>query len=324
LEGASVLANDTILVLDELGVIEAREAAVALYGLSNGTGKARARRDGSLREPTKWNMITLSSGEVPTETKLAEDRLRKARAGQLVRMLDIPADRGKGFGIFDHGGVGADAAEIAKHLKDTAAAVYGTAGPEFVREIIAEGADEIAQMVQEAIQNFIATNVPLGSDSQIGRAAQRLGLIAAAGELAATFGIVPWEAGEGRRAATWALKEWINQRGGTEPAEENQAIEQIRHFIEAHGESRFQPLDDPDAPRVINRAGWSKGKELDREWLCAPEVWKREICAGLDPKFCAAVLKKRGMLRTQADKLQIVATIDGRSQRVYAVTHAIF
>jgi putative DNA primase/helicase len=73
--------------------VEARDAA--LYGLANGTGKARAARDGSLCEPKTWRVLTLSTGEVPTGTKLAEDRGRKARAGQLVRMLDIPATGAK-------------------------------------------------------------------------------------------------------------------------------------------------------------------------------------------------------------------------------------
>ena len=42
LEGAAASANDTALVLDELGQVEAREAAAALYSLSNGGGKVRA------------------------------------------------------------------------------------------------------------------------------------------------------------------------------------------------------------------------------------------------------------------------------------------
>ena len=101
LEGAAASASDTALVLDELGVLEARDAQAAVYGLANGAGKARAARDGSLREPKSWRVLILSTGEVPIETKLAEEKGRKARAGQLVRMLDIPAERGAGFGVFD-------------------------------------------------------------------------------------------------------------------------------------------------------------------------------------------------------------------------------
>ena len=38
LEGAGAISTDTVLVLDELGQVEARDAAAAFYSLSNGTG----------------------------------------------------------------------------------------------------------------------------------------------------------------------------------------------------------------------------------------------------------------------------------------------
>jgi putative DNA primase/helicase len=59
LEGAAAGATDTALVLDEIGVVEARDAAAAFYGLANGSGKAGAARDGSLREPKSWRILIL-------------------------------------------------------------------------------------------------------------------------------------------------------------------------------------------------------------------------------------------------------------------------
>ena len=50
LEGAAASATDTCLVLDELGVGEARDVGASVYALANGSGKQRARRDGSLRK----------------------------------------------------------------------------------------------------------------------------------------------------------------------------------------------------------------------------------------------------------------------------------
>ena len=88
-------------------------------------------------------MFVLSSGELPIETKIAEDYGRKTRAGQTIRLLDIPADRGLGFGAFDHGGRGADAGKLADAIKDAARSAYGTAGPEFVRRLMAAGLDRV-------------------------------------------------------------------------------------------------------------------------------------------------------------------------------------
>src|SRR5271157_4099669 len=51
------------------------------YSLSNGGGKVRAGRDGGMREPKSWRVMVLSTGELPVEAKLSEDRGRKAKAG---------------------------------------------------------------------------------------------------------------------------------------------------------------------------------------------------------------------------------------------------
>jgi putative DNA primase/helicase len=214
LEGAAASATDTALILDELGQVEAREAAAALYSLANGTGKARAARDGALREPKTWRALILSSGELPTETKLAEDRSRRARAGQFVRMLDVPADREFGFGAFDNAGPDGDPAGLAKAFKQAAILAYGTAGPEFVRRLIAEGVT--GEDLHGMVSTFAARVVPAGADGQVDRAAQRFGLVMAAGELAIDWGLTPWHQGAAREAAAWALRRWIELRGGIE------------------------------------------------------------------------------------------------------------
>jgi uncharacterized protein (DUF927 family) len=322
LEGAAAGATDTALILDELGQVDGRELAAALYALANGTGKARAMRDGALREPKTWRVLTISSGEVPIEAKLAEDCGKKTRAGQLVRMLDIPADRGRGSGVFDHQGPDGDAADFAKRCKLAAVSSYGTAGPEFVRRLFAKdvGGGDVRAMVND----FVAAEVQAGADGQVDRAAQRLGIIAAAGELATAMGVTGWREGEARAAAAWALRRWIEARGGTEPDEVRQAVEAVRHFIEAHGEARFDSVDDPGSRAVLNRAGWRKGAGDDRRWLILPEVWKQDVCAGLDPKFVAGELAKRGALTRGSDGNTRVEKIAGTPKRVFVVTPLIF
>ena len=86
LEGVAASASDTVLILDELGVVEARDAAAGIYGLANGSGKARAAHDGSLREPRTWRVLILSTGEIPITTKLADARY-SSRQGQRFRCV---------------------------------------------------------------------------------------------------------------------------------------------------------------------------------------------------------------------------------------------
>jgi putative DNA primase/helicase len=322
LEGAAAASTDTALILDELGQVDGRDLSAALYSLSNGSGKSRAARDGSLRDPKTWRVIVISSGEIPTEGKLTEERGRRAHAGQLVRLLDVPIDKGRGFGAFDDGGPDGDAGKLAQRFKLAASKACGTAGPEFVRLLLAERVTPDA--MRASVSEFVANHVPDGADGQIERAAQRFGLIATAGELATVLGVTPWSAGHVTDAAAWALGQWIAMRGGTASAETRQAIEQVRHALEQHGESRFEPLDEADARPVPNRLGWRKGSGAEREWLIPSETWKREICAGLDAKLAARTLADAGMLERAGDGLQCVRRVKGQNVRCYVLNASLF
>ena len=82
LEGAAASATDTVLVLDEFGQVDGREAGAVLYSLSNGGGKVRAARDGAMREPKSWRVMVLSTGEitVASETDGRSGAQGRARA----------------------------------------------------------------------------------------------------------------------------------------------------------------------------------------------------------------------------------------------------
>ena len=325
LEGAAAVSTDTLLVLDELGVVDAREAVAGVYQLAAGTGKGRSARDGSLRASMTWRVITLSTGELPMSAKVAEDRGRRARAGQQVRLLDIPADAGRGVGVFDSVGADQDAGKLADAIKRAAQSSFGTAGPAFVHKLLTEGFSEIGKLVGEMIEVFKSKHVPAGADGQVQRAADRLGLIAAAGELATEWGITPWEPGAAISAAARAFLDWIDRRGGAEAAEIKDAIAQVRQFIEMNGEARFDPVDGNGEMRgAQNRAGWRRTNGELREWLILPETWKTEICAGYDPVATARALADRGMLNADpAGKFQRSERTPYGSKRVYVVTSEI-
>jgi len=270
-----------------------------------------------------WRTLILSTGEIRLADKLTEGKQR-TMAGQAVRLVDIPADAGKGFGSFDHGGKTRSGKTISDAIKRAAKSAYGTAGPEFVRRVITEGSDDVARLALGAVDAFRAAMVPAGADGQIQRAADRFGLVAAAGEIAIALGIVPWRKGEAKRATEACFAAWLDARGGSEPHEVREAIARVRGFIEAHGESRFEPLPKLlDARPVANRVGYRRGEGASREWLVFPEAWRTDICAGHDAKAAAGWLVDRGMLKRASDGLQPLVKIDGRPSRFYIVTAEI-
>src|SRR5690606_8124939 len=98
LEGAAALVNDGLLALAEISECDPREVGNIVYQLGNGRGKQRANKTGSARSVARWRCAVLSSGERTIATTMAEGA-RQAKAGQAVRLLDIPAARR--FGAWD-------------------------------------------------------------------------------------------------------------------------------------------------------------------------------------------------------------------------------
>jgi Domain of unknown function (DUF927) len=155
-------------LLDELGQLPSEVAAALMYMFGNGLGKSRATRNGEARRTAEWRGVLLSTGEVGIASKIEElGRGRKAKAGQLVRLLDVPADSGKGRGLFDDC-QGGPAAEFAQRLRVNAMTTYGTAGPAFVAHLAHSFGQDLKQCKSHCMQEIG------GSEGQVTRASPGL------------------------------------------------------------------------------------------------------------------------------------------------------
>jgi putative DNA primase/helicase len=255
LEGVAGMHSDLLLVLDEIGELAPKIAGQTAYMLANGQGKGRAARDGSPRALTTWRILFLSSGEVAL-SDLVTQAGGKVRAGQEVRVIDLPADAGAGHGLFDRVPEGTTAGAFADALKCASAKHYGHALPAFLRALVSDSAR--AREALASLRDSIATELA-GDDAtgQVRRVAQRFALVAAAGELATAYRLTGWETGEAQRAASACFTAWLTGRGTVQASEPGAMVEQVRAFLSAHGESRFTRWDAPaDGVRTINRAGY--------------------------------------------------------------------
>lgn len=281
--------------------------------LANGTGKHRAQRDGLARKTANWRLLFLSAGEVGLADHIQEAG-RRAKAGQEVRLADIPADAGAGHGLFEelHGFPTAGA--FADHLTEQAAKNYGAAILDHLARLVIIDPAKIKENVESLRTDFIHEKVPAEADGQARRVAGRLALMAAGGELAQP--VTGWPKGEAIKAAAVCFAAWLNRRGGAGSQEEAAALAQVRHFIESHGESRFKDLDGDDNRTIHQRAGFRRRTENGLEFQILPEVFRREVCAGLDYRTVARTLRSHGMLRSEApDRL----TMKTRAGRVYII-----
>lgn len=251
LEGAAALANDGLLVLDEIGELsDPRELGNIIYFLGNGSGKSRAAKSGSLREPATFRLLFLSNGELDKRAVFDAAKTR-AQAGMDVRMIEMAANRRYGafddLHGFDSGGAFSGAINDACHK------CYGVAGPAFLQNLVADTTRNIDARHKDILRGFEAE-----AGAQ-GRVAALFALVALGGELATEYGLTGWPTGTAIDAAKTLFNEWRKHR----PSGNQEApamLEAVQNFIDRHGGSRFENESEMDGPIIRDRAGWYEDK----------------------------------------------------------------
>ena len=314
MEGVAAMFNDGLLALDEISECDPRDIGGIVYALGNGRGKQRASRSGMARSVTRWRCCIVSTGERTIETAMHEGGHR-VKAGQSVRLLDIPVQRT--YGAWDNLHSHASGHAMSDAIKRAAASHYGHAGRAFLERLTRHHddsfSDELAQLL--ALPEFAANG-----DGQVKRAATRFALLALAGELATGYGVTGWEAGAATAAAADLFKAWKQQRGSTGANMEQAQIKAaVLGFIEQHGASRFQDMGKPDAT-VHNRAGWRDSSGGVRYLFTASGM--KEAIKGFDLTRAADVLIQCGALpaRGADGKPSRLMRIDGVTVRVYPIS----
>lgn len=231
---------------------------------------------------------------------------KMVKAGQEVRFIDIPADAGKGLGLFEELHGFSDAASFAEMLNSNSKQYHGVASRAFLKAL-AGNKVEYSIKLRELMTAFLQY-VPDNADGQIKRAANRFALVAAAGELAAN--ITGWEEGEAFRGVKTCFDAWLLERGEGSH-ESNQALEVVRGRLLKWGDSRFG--------QNMNGPVW--GCKDGNDFCVFPESFRNDICQGLDHKSVTNILVELGFL---PNKSSVTNRLQGGGlRRVYPISGKI-
>ncbi|MBK0633401.1 DUF927 domain-containing protein [Klebsiella aerogenes] len=309
--------NDALMPLDEIGQgADPVEVYKSAYALFNGTGKLQGAKEGGNRDLKRWRTVAISTGEMDLETFIASAG-RKAKAGQLVRLLNIPMRRAVRFHEHANGKHHADA------LKDAYQRHHGVAGREWVKWL-ADHQHEAVSAVRAAEERWRSL-IPSDYGEQVHRVGARFAILEAALLLGQV--ITGWDEQTCRDAIQYSYNAWLREFG-TGNKEHQQIIEQTEAFLNAYGMSRFAPFPyDPSSLPISNMAGYRQkgGHESDpMVFYTFPAAFEGEIARGFNPRQFAEVLKKAGMLTppTSGRGFQRKSPrIDGRQIRVYVLQY---
>ena len=296
LEGLAVQHNDTLLLLDELSQIDPKYAGEVAYMLANGQGKVRASKSGAARQRHNWQLLFLSSGEISLASHMQEAG-KKSKAGQEVRMIDIPADAGKGHGVFETLHSASDPAIFSKSLKINCDKYHGIASEKFLEQLVTANPLSLHTKIQN-IQNEFMSLLPEASHGQVKRVAQRFALVVAAGELATEHGVTGWEKCTAIQAVKTYFDAWLNTRdGGTGSHENEKIMEQVQHFFQENAArfDTFENVNDYKNKLIPHKCAGFFANNGD--FYVFTKTFSDEICKGLgSKKDVARIVEECGWL----------------------------
>lgn len=307
--------NDGFMPLDEVGQGSDPGAVYqSAYALFNGLGKLQGAKEGGNRDLKRWKTVAVSTGEMDIET-FVKTSGKPVKAGQLVRLLNIPMSKAVRFHDYQTGKQHADA------IKDAYQNNHGIAGREWVKWLADNKETAIATV--RACEERWRSLIPGDYGEQVHRVGARFAVMEAA--LLLSEVITGWDAQACRDAIQHSYNAWLREFG-TGNKEHQQIIEQTEAFLNAYGLSRYAPIsyDVRDLP-IRDLAGYrQRGNHDDAPitFFTFPATFEKEIAKGFNAKQFAEVLKNAGMLTPPASGRGFQRKsprIDGRQINVYVM-----
>ena len=219
------LRNHLPVIADELHLLDQSGKENIGYAFGEGQGRIRLNKDYKREEIRTWRCFSLMAGELSlSEEKSRTFRGSQAHAleGEAIRFLSIPSSAGE-YGVFESfppelmseksedlsmaqsalEGVQSGSLFKARRrfvqeiTNDFERKQYGIAGPLFIKKVAeqikADGLDKFREEGERFMREFDA-KATTQSRSQT-RVLKSFSLVAFAGELAVSYGVLPWESG---------------------------------------------------------------------------------------------------------------------------------
>lgn len=312
LEAIAACHSQTLICLDEIGTFSG-DLGHTIYMLAGGSGKAALDSQRRLKLTRQWSGNILSSGE-KTIRDAIEEGGKNVRAGQLIRVIDLPS--GDAFSSNN----GQNMGEIVNTLKERSVTSSGTAGPEMVRNLIASLRDNPDQVLDDLRAEFEVTVkalTPEAATPEQGRSIRRFAAVEVAGKTAAKFGILPYSDEEIRVCVLNVRDRYL--RYSPSVPDSQRGVIQLQSFL-IRNHTSFSSISDSKA-KVSNARGFSSGRGL---FLLNDEQLAAASGVGMSGVIdLAKSLKDDGYLATcEAGRLKTkhkVASADNKYLRFYSI-----
>jgi hypothetical protein len=321
-EAAAEAHSDLPLLLDEMGQCDARGLANTVYMLGNEGGKIRMTKTLAARDSKTWRLLFIGTGEIPLI-----DHLRSAgistKGGVEARMPSVPADAGRGLGVFDTIHQFATPQQFSDELKHQALQNRGCVLVAFLERLVLVATD--AEWIERQRKRHLAITTKmigttLDPDGTVGRVARRFALIQLALELAQNWAVTLFPEGQVEWAVERLFADWIEARGGAGSIDIRQAMDRIKAlFVSQEFGARIRHVTREREGQIVQNL---LAHNVGGEFLVPTSVFDSEFVRDVDRRLLIAALQKEGWLQTpigndtRPTKLRRVPGVDG-PQRVF-------
>ena len=330
LESVCKNSNDGALFLDEIGESDPDAFFKMIYMLANGVTKDRANRNGDSKGTTFFTVLAQSTGEVGIETKLAEKKIQ-AKGGQLIRMAELDADRGKGLATFDVLNINPDTgeqfkngAEQAEYLKFHARENCGVVIDAFLNRLVKD-LETYIRGIKQLKETWTRQLTITKGQPEIDRMIKRFSTIYATGITASIMGVLPYAKDEITACVNNMFDNWLVRRGGDTPHEFNIIVRDLYKLCVEEQHSRFtnsHPIDNERSTSIKSHAGFYKMENgvLTEYWVRS-RSFDEYILKGRDKKVFLPLLAKGGFIKKGDDgkNSKVERPKSERPQRFYVV-----
>lgn len=313
--------NDLFMPMDEINQVSSDQLESIGYMFGNSTGKMRGNINIKAVAGKQWSVMMLSTGEDSVADKLAEKGI-KEKTGLAVRITSIAADAGiilpdgsKGGTIeYLHGF--SSPAEFADAIKKAAINNYGHAIRLYLPNLLEDtSVKEKVEGYQVAFMNQVEQLIV--GNGQARRVAKKFSTIAAGGELAISYMLLPWAEGSAITAAVRCFQDWLKEwRGIGGNRELHVAAEEAFTYFRTKSRDHFDGMNllssdgfsEEPIPAKRERHGFIKVfKSLEstaKEVPCFvmhPDDFHKVVCKSSRSKALLNLLKARNLLLTDEE-----------------------
>ncbi|MDP8078401.1 DUF927 domain-containing protein [Phocoenobacter skyensis] len=287
--------NDNLLPMDEITTADPMQLQSIAYDVFSGVSKLQGHEKGGNRTVKRWNVLAFSTGEKDLDTMLKNTNTTNtktgAKAGELVRLLNIPMQQAENWHEFN------TAKDFADNINEQCKNHYGVVGREWI-EYLAKNNELLQSKSEYYAKEWQGYLLKQGDITQQAyRVARRFALLETSLQLSTQF--TGFKQQDIKKALTVCFDLWLDNFGRGDK-EDEQIIETLKKYISTNYPKFIKQgtgLYNSEFLGAILEIKDDKGTIIREDFYINTEIFDDVIMKGFNRLEALKTLEKSNLLK---------------------------